>query len=538
MLEGSHFISGDRPAADPNRFRAIDPRSDEPLEPGFAEAGTDEVDAAVVAAAGAARTWAEHPTEKRAELLERAATEIEGLGDDLLDRAGRETALGVDRLVGERARTTGQLRFFADLLRQGWWRQVRIDTGDPDRTPVPKPDLRRTLRPLGPVAVFGASNFPLAFSVAGGDTASAWAAGCPVIVKGHPAHPGTSELVAGALVRAIEATGAPPGVFALLQGARHDLGRRLVEHSRLAAVAFTGSFAGGKALTAIAQARPRPIPVFAEMGSINPVVVLERALEESREAIAQGLATSVTLGCGQFCTNPGLVLLPAGPAADAFAERLTEALRAADTGDMTMVYDRIADGYRAALERASTEPGVKIVSRSDGGVDGGRIAAAVLRAPGETFLATPVLREEIYGPATLLVTWTSDQEFASLLDALPGSLAASVHAAEDELSGRPWLLDRLAAVAGRVIVNGFPTGVEVAHAMHHGGPFPACSDPRSTSVGSAAIERFLRPLCLQDVPDALLPNELKDANPLGIPRLVNGDWTKAPIGTQIEEGPP
>lgn len=527
MLDGSHFISGHRPAADPGRFRAVDPRANVDLEPGFAEATADEIDAAVEAAADAGRAWSRESTTARAELLDRAAGEIDALGDDLIERADQETALGADRLSGERGRTCGQLRFFADLLRQGWWRQVRIDRGDPERTPIPKPDLRRTLVPLGPVAVFGASNFPLAFSVAGGDTASAWAAGCPVIVKAHPAHPGTSELVAGALVRAVEAAGAPAGVFALLQGAGHDLGRRLVEHPRLTAVAFTGSFAGGRALMRAAQDRPQPIPVFAEMGSINPVLVLERALEESGERISRGLATSVTLGCGQFCTNPGLVLLPAGPAADAFAERLTETLREADTGDRTMVHAGIADGYRAALERAAAVPGVEIVS--DGRGDDERVRPTVLRATGESFLAATALREEIYGPATLLVTWESDAELTTLLDALPGSLTASLHADDDELADRAWLLDRLGDRAGRVVVNGFPTGVEVAHSMHHGGPFPACSDPRSTSVGSAAIERFLRPVCLQNVPDALLPPELQNANPLGIPRLVDGEWTAAPI---------
>lgn len=534
MLTGSHFISGERPAQNPGRFQAHDPRAHAALEPGFAEASAEEVAVAVDAAAEATGNWSRQPTEARATLLERAAEEIEGVGEALIERADRETALGVDRLLGERGRTCGQLRFFAELLRQGWWRQVRIDRGEPDREPIPKPDLRRTLVPLGPVAVFGASNFPLAFSVAGGDTAAAWAAGCPVVVKAHPAHPGTSELVAAALVRAVEAVGAPPGAFSLLQGAEHDLGRRLVEHPKLAAVAFTGSLAGGRALTRIAHQRPQPIPVFAEMGSINPVLILEGALEESGDEIARSLAASVTLGCGQFCTKPGLTLLPAGAATDHFAENLATQLTEED-GAMTPVHAGIATGYRDAVARASATAGVELVAGAaiDDEADG--VFPAVLRTTAGVFLASANLRDEIYGPATLLVTWSGDAELQELLDGLPGSLTASLHAGESELTERPWLLERLTAIAGRVVVDGFPTGVEVAHAMHHGGPFPACSDSRSTSVGSAAIERFLRPVCLQNVPDGLLPPELQDANPLGIPRLVDGTWTRQPIAAATQE---
>ena len=528
MLTGSNFIHGDLSALEPGRFRAIDPRSNRALDPAFAEASIDEIDSAVRAATDATEVWGRQPAASRAELLERAADEIENLGDDLIERADQETALGAARLTGERARTTGQLRFFAGLLRDGWWQSLRIDTADPDRQPIPKPDLRRGVLPLGPVAVFGASNFPLAFSVAGGDTAAAWAAGCPVIVKAHPAHPGTSELVAVALQRAVVATDSPPGVFALLQGAGHDLGRRLVEHPGLAAVAFTGSFTGGRALTASAQARSRPIPVFAEMGSINPLLVLQRALAESAEAIAAGLAASVTLGCGQFCTNPGLTLLPEGPAADSFVDELAQRLAEAhDDATMTMVQAGIADTYLDRLREAAGVAGVEVVEA--GGGTRASTEPGLLRTDARTFLDTESLREEIYGPATVLVTWQDDGELDALLAQLPGSLTASVHAAAGELESKSWILDRMSRVAGRVVVNGFPTGVEVAHAIHHGGPFPACSDPRTTSVGSAAIERFVRPVCYQNTPDSLLPDELKDANPLGIPRLVDGVWTRDPI---------
>ncbi len=528
MLTGSNFIQGDRSALEPGRFRGIDPRSNQPLDPAFAEASAEEVDRAVSAAADAAEVWGRQSPAARADLLDRAADEIEKLGDELIGRADEETALGTGRLTGERARTTGQLRFFAGLLRDGWWQDLRIDTADPDRQPIPKPDLRRTVQPLGPVAVFGASNFPLAFSVAGGDTASAWAAGCPAIVKAHPAHPGTSELVAVALQRAVDATGTPPGVFSLLQGAGHELGRRLVEHPGMAAVAFTGSFTGGTTLTAVAQARSRPIPVFAEMGSINPLLVLEGALAESADEIAAGLATSVTLGCGQFCTNPGLALLPAGPAADSFVDDLAQRLAdARDEASMVMVQPGIASAYRDRLEETAGVAGVEVVEA--GGGDQASAEPGLLRTDARTFLDTEALREEIYGPATVLVTWKDDGELDALLAQLPGSLTASVHAAAGELESRSWIFERLGRVAGRVVVNGFPTGVEVAHAMHHGGPFPACSDPRTTSVGSAAIERFVRPVCYQNAPDSLLPDELKDANPLGIPRLVDGVWTRNPI---------
>ncbi len=525
MLTGQHWIAGEWSGEASGGPRGIDPKTGEFLDPPFSEAIADEIDRAVLAARRAAIDWRQLSHLKRADLLEAVASEIESLGDALIERADLETALGTARLEGERGRTTFQLRFFADLLRAGWWLEPRIDTADADRKPLPKPDLRRSAVPLGPVAVFGASNFPLAFSVAGGDTASAWAAGCPVIVKAHPAHPGTSELVAQAIGRAVDSTDTPPGVFSLLHGAGVELGRGLVSHPGVTAVAFTGSTAGGTALAKVAAERDTPIPVFAEMGSVNPVVVLPGAMAESGGDIAAGLASSVTLGAGQFCTNPGLVLVPAS-AAERFASDLSRHL--ADAAPLTAVTAEIGDGYRKSVRRAAEVCGVS-EPEDTGNENGAGVSPAVLQCDAATFLINSDLREEIFGPATLLVTWNSALELRDLIASLPGSLTATVHGCDRDFEDYPGILERLSRIAGRVIVGGFPTGVEVAHAMHHGGPFPATTDSRATSVGSAAIRRFLRPVTYQNTPDRLLPAELQNANPLGLRRLVDGVWTESAL---------
>lgn len=481
----------------------------------YRDATADEIDAAARAAAAAAQAFAGLAPEDRARFLETAADEIMALGDPLIQTAHRETGLPVARLEGERGRTTGQLRLFAAVVREGSWVDARIDPALPDRKPLPRPDVRRMLRPIGPVAVFGASNFPLAFSVAGGDTASALAAGNPVVVKAHPAHPGTSDLVASALRSAVQKAGLPAGVFGMVHGASPEVSLALVRHEAIQAVGFTGSTRAGRALFDAAAARPRPIPVFAEMSSINPLVVLPGALRERRDAIAEGLASSCTLGVGQFCTKPGLVLGLASPEWDAFARSVADRARAIAPGVM------LHAGIQQSFDRAVRElKGVEWLT--DAGARVARVSAA-------DFARQPHLAHEIFGPYTLLVTASDRGELLQLLGALEGQLTATLHGTADDLAAAQDLVDALGRVAGRLVFNGYPTGVEVSHAIHHGGPYPASSDVRFTSVGSAAIFRFARPVCYQSCPPALLPQALRDENPLGISRLVDGRPTRDPI---------
>ena len=529
-LHGYSLIAGRRGREGGPAFTAFDPAAATALEPAFHEALPAEVDAALEAADAAFAAWRTGPGELRARLLEAIASEIEALGDDLLLRAQRETALPLPRLQGERGRTCAQLRLFAAVARDGSWVDARIDPALPDRQPLPRPDLRRMLQPLGPVVVFGSSNFPLAFSVAGGDTASALAAGCPVVVKAHPAHPGTSELVAGAVYRAITACGLPPGLFSLLQGARHDVGLALVKHPLTAAVGFTGSHRAGRALFDAAAARPRPIPVFAEMSSLNPVFLLPGALRERGPALAQGLLGSFTLGVGQFCTKPGLVFAVRGPDTDAWLGTLAAAVRAAAPG--VLLTAGIGEAFAANQTRLSTFRGVRAFARSEApsgsGVEGRPAVATVAAAD---FLAQPELSAlEVFGPFTLVVLADDPAQLAACAAALEGQLTATVHGQPGELEAAEALLGRLEQKAGRVVINGFPTGVEVSPAMQHGGPYPATTDTRFTSVGTAAILRFARPVCYQGFPPALLPEALRDANPLGLLRLINGRPTRDPVG--------
>ncbi len=523
-LTGDNLIGVVASGAGVALLRAVDPATGATLPGEFAEATAEEIDLAALAAEAACEPYAAlHPT-RRAAFLRAVGTAIEALGDDLLERAQAETALPRPRLLSERGRTVNQLRLFADLIEEGSWVDARLDRAQPQREPLPRPDLRRLLVPLGPVAVFGASNFPLAFSVAGGDTASALAAGCPVIVKAHPGHPGTSEFVAHALHAAARETGMPSGVFALLHGASHEVGRWLVTHPLVQAVGFTGSTAGGKALSAAAAARAQPIPVYAEMGSSNPVFVLPGALAERGEAIARGLAASVTLGAGQFCTNPGVIVLPPFQA-DAFVETLARALGEAAPG--TLVHAGLKTAYDARLDEAA-RCGAALVARAPGGGPNAATSAqpALLVTDAAAYATRPELRAEIYGPATLIVRCATHDELLAVARGLDGQLTATLHATPDDLRVYAVLIDALRRKAGRLIVNGFPTGVEVAPAMQHGGPFPATSDSRSTSVGSAAILRFVRPLCFQDFPQEALPEELRDANPRGLLRLVDGRATR------------
>ena len=424
-------------------------------------------------------------------------------------------------MAGETARTVGQLRLFASVVRDGVWHGVRVDTPLPDRTPLPRPDLRQRSVPVGPVAVFGASNFPLAFSVAGGDTASALAAGCPVVVKGHPAHPGTSELVGRAIRDAVAEHGLPEGTFSLLQGTTHELGTALVTDPRIQAVGFTGSRRGGLALVAAAQQRPEPIPVYAEMSSVNPVFLLPGVLAERADATASAYVTSVTGSAGQLCTQPGLVFALEGEDLDTFVDAAAQKI--ADVVATPMLTAGMADALQSGAGAIAATPGVTTLGT---GKPDDSLAYPGLPqlfvTDGDTFLASPDLAGEVFGPTSLVVRVRDTEQLQQIVDGLEGQLTASVHLTEADHDLAAELLDDLELVAGRVIVNGWPTGVEVGHAMVHGGPFPATSAPATTSVGTRAIERFLRPVVYQDVPEALLPPELRNDNADATPRLVDG----------------
>jgi NADP-dependent aldehyde dehydrogenase len=488
-----------------------------------------ELDRAAGPAAEAFPAYRALPREAVAGFLTAIGEAIMGLGDDLIKVAGEETSLPAARLTGERGRTVGQLGMFARLVTEGSWVDARIDRAQPSRQPLPKPDVRSMLLPVGPVAVFGASNFPLAFSTAGGDTASALAAGCPVIVKAHSAHPRTSGMVAGAIAAAAKARGIHPGVFGHLQGS-HDLGAALVRHPAIRAAGFTGSLRAGRALFDAAASRPDPIPFFAELGSVNPVVLLPSALAGDTSALVSGLAGSVTLGVGQFCTNPGLVFAVDGDPARAFVAALGTAIAA--VAPAPMLTPGIHAAYGKRLAAAAGAPGVTIAGKSAAPADpdGKEGAAHVLAVSGKDFLAQPLLHEEIFGPSTLVVLCKDDAELESAVRALGGQLTATVHGTPEDVARHGDLLARLRERSGRLLFGGFPTGVEVCDAMQHGGPWPASTDVRFTSVGTRAILRFVRPAAWQNAPDALLPPALRNANPLGIMRMVDGVLTREPAG--------
>jgi NADP-dependent aldehyde dehydrogenase len=492
----------------------------------FEEATEAQVDMAFEAAGDASQEFRRTSAVRRAAFLERIAEEIELLGDELLSTANIETALPItERLVGERGRTVNQLRVFAALIREGSWVDARIDRGIPDRKPLPKPDVRRMLIPIGPVAVFGASNFPLAFSVAGGDTASALASGCPVVFKAHPAHPATSELVAGAIARAAKENRVPPGVFSMLQSTRNEIAIAVVKHPRSRAVAFTGSLRAGRALFDAASSRPEPIPVYAEMGSINPVFLLSGALKERADSIAQGMKTSVMLGGGQFCTSPGLAVGIESPHFARFSETLGELIRGAQPP--TMLHSGILQSFEAGLQRIGAIEGVK-TTPSGNSADPSRSEAlpSMFAADFGTFMKHRALSEELFGPSTVVVRCASREEMLALAQGLNGHLTATIHGTPEDLAEYSGLIAILENKVGRLIFNGFPTGVEVCPSMQHGGPYPSTTDSRSTSVGTAAILRFARPIAYQNFPQAALPIELQDGNPRGIWRLVDGHPTR------------
>jgi len=525
-LHGRSIIAGQLSEKSSRTFHPVSPLDSKPIEPAFHECTLEDVDQALWQAEEAFALYRKTSAESRAAFLETIADEILALGDDLLRRCHHETGLPLDRLTGERGRTCGQLKMFAALVRDGSWADARIDTAQPERTPVPKPDIRRMLAPLGPVIVFGSSNFPLAFSVAGGDTASALAAGCPVVVKAHRAHPGTGEMVAVALGRAVEKCGLPHGVFSMLHGAGSEIGIALVKHPLARAAGFTGSRAAGRALFDAASSRPEPIPVFAEMSSLNPLVILPGALRERGEQIAQGLRGSVTLGVGQFCTKPGLVFGIGSPEFEKFAEDFAAAMRTA--APSTMLHPGICRAFHDGVDAMEKVPGVVRVAESDVDPDPAKTQGepTVFATDAEDFVAKRALHEEVFGPFTLLVSARSFAELEGALKCLEGQLTATLHATPADLAEASDLLDILERKAGRLIINGFPTGVEVCPSMHHGGPYPATTDERFTSVGTAAIQRWSRPVCYQSFPPDLLPIELRSENPRGLMRIVNGRLTR------------
>ncbi|MGI3903185.1 MAG: aldehyde dehydrogenase (NADP(+)) [Janthinobacterium lividum] len=518
-LTGDIVIGSERLSGRAASFRATDPATGAALEPPFAFADAADVERACALAAEAFDTYRETTLEARAAFLDSIADEIVALGDALIDRACAESGLPRGRIEGERGRTVGQLKLFASVVRAGQWLDLRVDTPMPDRKPLARSDLRQRHIPLGPVAVFGASNFPLAFSVAGGDTASALAAGCPVVVKGHPAHPGTGELVGSAVRKAIATHGLPAGTFTLLLGA-NETGAALVKDARIKAVGFTGSRGGGLALAALAAARSEPIPVYAEMSSINPVYLMPGALAARAEPLGKAFVGSLTMGAGQFCTNPGLVLGIAGPELDAFVTAASTAL--SEYAPPAMLTPGIHAAYEAGRKALASNGQVHCIAQGKVGEGVNQGTGALFVAEASAFLADDTLSHEVFGASALVVRCRDEADLLAVTRKLEGQLTATLHLEPSDAALAKRLVPILEVKAGRILANGWPTGVEVSHAMVHGGPFPATSDGRSTSVGTLSIRRFLRPVCYQDLPAELLPEVLRDTALKGLPHQKDG----------------
>jgi NADP-dependent aldehyde dehydrogenase len=517
-VTGAQIIAGETSAEAGGSFHSINPRNGEKSSIAFANATPNEIDRAVQEAAGAYQETRAYPPGRLADFLDGVAGELEALGEPLFETTDIETALGRPRLPAELARTTGQLRKFGALLREGSYVQAIIDRSD-------SYDIRRMLIPIGPVAVFSASNFPYAFAVAGGDTASAWAAGCPVVVKGHPAHPATSEIIARAINRVVKKHSFPAGFFSLIQGASNEVGQGLVQHPLITAVGFTGSLQAGRALFNLAAARPVPIPVFAEMGSVNPLVILPGALSGRSGDLADNLFASLTLGTGQYCTNPGLVFVPAAENGQTFIQAITERMKASEPGVLLnpQIQAGLARAVTGTLHGGAVE---KLAGGSTLDGDACQFEATVMVTSSAQLRQHDDLQREHFGPVVLFVTYDGIDDLIDTLKTLHGQLTATIHAADNEIDTASVVYEHLRQIAGRLIWNGFPTGVAVVGAMQHGGPYPATTAPATTSVGMAAIERFMRPVAYQSMPDGLLPDALRDSNPLGILRKVNDVYTR------------
>lgn len=518
---GHNYIAGARSAAGNASLQTYDASTGEALPYAFSQATADEVDAAARAAAGAFQSFRSLSAARRAEFLDAIADEIDALGDDFVALVTQETALPSGRIQGERGRTSGQMRLFAKVLRRGDFYGARIDSALPDRQPLPRPDLRQYRTALGPVAVFGASNFPLAFSTAGGDTASALAAGCPVVVKAHSGHMATAELVAAAIIRAAEKTSMPAGVFNMIYG--NGVGADLVKHPEIKAVGFTGSLKGGRALCDMAASRAQPIPVFAEMSSINPMLLLPKALEVRGDKIASELTGSVNMGCGQFCTSPGLIIGVSSPDFEQFVQQFAAQMN--EQPAQTMLNAGTLKSYAKGLELLNGHSGIThLAGRAQ---TGNQANPQLFKADVSLLLeGDELLQEEVFGPTTIVIEVADKAQLLEAVNSLQGQLTATLLAEPEDLQAFSSIIPVLEEKAGRLLLNGYPTGVEVCDSMVHGGPYPATSDARGTSVGTLAIDRFLRPVCYQNYPDAFLPDALKNANPLGIMRLVNGTSTR------------
>jgi alpha-ketoglutaric semialdehyde dehydrogenase len=524
-LTGHSLIAGQPVVGAGKTAFGVNPATNEALEPAYTLITEGQLTAATAAAAEAFESFSTLDPDAHAAFLDAVADNIEAIGDELIIRAGRETGLPAARLQGERARTTTQLRLFATVVRQGDFRGVRIDPALPDRTPLARADIRQRQIPLGPVAVFGASNFPLAFSTAGGDTASALAAGCPVVFKAHNAHPGTSELVGQAIVKAVKDFGLHPGVFSLIYGPGSSIGQALVADPAIKAVGFTGSQSAGLALMRTAATRPEPIPVYAEMSSLNPVFVFEGALKGDVEALAQQYVTAVTGSSGQLCTSPGLLFAPAGEAGDKLAAAVGRAVSAC--AGQTMLTAGIASSWNQGAEALGSAAGVELVGQGTAGPTENAPAPTIFGTQVRDFVTNHVLHEEIFGAASLVIRYNSVEELLEAVNRLEGQLTASLQLTEEDYPTAARLVPALEQKVGRIIVNGWPTGVEVGHAMVHGGPFPATSDTRTTSVGTLAINRFLRPVAYQNLPQELLPVPLQDSNPWHLNRRIDGSVVAA-----------
>jgi 2,5-dioxopentanoate dehydrogenase len=526
-LTGQSFIGSQRGALGGSPIHAINPATGENLGPVYSSVTAAETDQAVQLAAQAFPVYAASSGKTRGAFLRQIADGLDRIQQQLAERAHLETALPMPRLLGEVSRTSGQLRLFASVVEDGSWVEARIDPALPDRKPLPRPALRSMLRPLGPVVVFGASNFPLAFSAAGGDTASALAAGCPVIVKAHSAHPGTSELVATVIQKAVADAALPEGVFSLIYGSGVEAGGALVRHPLVQAVTFTGSLGAGRTLMDMAAARPKPIPCFTEMSSGNPVFILPGALKSNPETLAQGLFNSFTLGAGQFCTKPGIVLLPEQTETAGFLAKLSELVTQAQP--YTLLTPGIAREYSRAAGHRATQTTLAAQAAVAESAPACPANAQLFLSALDEFLAQPELSEEIFGPDTLLVRCDSSADYLRAAQSLDGHLTATLLGSDEDLAANRELIAILEGKVGRLLFNGFPTGVEVSHAMVHGGPYPATADSRFTSVGTRSIYRFARPVCFQNFPDALVPAELQAANPLGILRLIDGVATREAV---------
>lgn len=527
MITGKNYIGNQLSAKGTSTYKTFNPKLNLENEHLFYEASTEEIEEAVLLASDAFEIYKKISSKKKAAFLNAIADEILALDTTLILAYISETGLPEARAIGERGRTIGQLRAFANLIEEGSWVDATIDTGDPERKPIPKPDLRKMLIPLGPVVVFGASNFPLAYSTAGGDTAAALASGCPVIVKSHPMHAGTGELVSMAIIKALKSTCMPNGVFSNLNSSGIEVGIQLVNHPKIKAVGFTGSIRGGRALFDLASQRPEPIPVFAEMGSINPVIILPKAAQNQVEVLAKTYAKSITVGTGQFCTNPGLILGIKSEALDRFINLISEEI--INIEPKCMLHPNIWSNYQKNKTSVLNQEGMMATAEYPDTIAPNYARQTIAKVEGKIFLENPVLHQEVFGPFSMVVQCENKHELESIISNLEGQLTGTIIANLEEIKTYTSVIEALQNRVGRIIFNGVPTGVEVCPAMLHGGPYPASTDSRFTAVGIHSIKRWVRPFSYQNWPDETLPDELKNENPLHISRLVNGEQTHQTI---------